>query len=222
MKRFLLLALAVSLNLQTSTTADEKAVEIPLKEIWALDMPGTRHIYKLEPEIFEQFRKLPSEEHKPLADKSLIFKFGETLDYLKADQEATQGFAVSGSGREALTNALQSRLKDGSPSSKFPANREITLIFFSHQLGRFVQLHEVKRHGDRIEVRYRLQPHSEPYLTGHFALIPLGKLPTGEYRVEIVRSPMEKKYLDRGSKESDPIRVAPSVCKPFTFEVIAE
>lgn len=198
------LFIAVIAVLISSTALAE---EIPLKSIWALDMPGTKSIYELEPGIYGDNRS--AEEQIELRKKSLIPKAFGDLSLLKPASQAGPGRAVAGVGLQALQDAVK-RKDEPLPEG------EVSLLYFSHQSGDSINLHEVTREGEQITVRYRVVPRETQSLTAEFALIPLGKLSKGEYRVEIVQIPMEQRYLDAGFRGRDVSRI---VCKAFSFTV---
>ncbi len=97
----------------------------------------------------------------------------------------------------------------------------MTLVFFSQEFNCYVRLQSVERQADVITVKYVFVPHKTKELTDHFALIPIGKLPKGKWRVEIVQSPMEQKYKDAGFKEVSAKIAGQVVCGSFTFEIVS-
>lgn len=192
MNRFLAFALLIC----SSATAEE----IPLKSIWALDMSGTKSIYELEPEIYTTVKGITGAKSRELFDKSLTTQFLKALGSLKKNEQPGRGFAVSGTGIEALKNAVKAREK---PCDTLPQG-EVTLVIFSH-LGGHVMVDSVSREGNKIEIGYRVKVIQTMDVMKKLALIPLGKLPAGKYDVSINRD--EKSSVSR------------SLCKPFSFTV---
>ena len=188
-------------------------VKIPLDEIWAYKMPSTRDVRTLERDKFapttEEIRKAlgPTPLEKPGPIKMPAPK---------------RGFAVVGGGRDALQQTYSVLVDKQKPPQQLPAGSEITLIFTSIQSQRYVELDEVERQGNDFVVRYRFVPHETAEVTEHFALIPLGKLPTGKHSVQIVQSPMEKKYLDRGFRPMSDADARRIVCGSFSFSVVED
>jgi hypothetical protein len=219
--------LAALILLSSCATAEEKRVDIPLETIWAYDMPGIwryekprmRDVQELEPEIFERIGAKPSTEQAELQKKSLVIQFGSTLDTLvnlpTLRERAGKAFAVAGTGREALQNAYRVRVERKSPSTSFSQGTDMSLVFFSHQFGDYITLDEVFRQGSKIVIRYRVVPRETQNLTAHFALIPLGKLPSAVYQVEVVgpRAPHASARDQLGEE------VSRHVSKGFSFTV---
>ncbi|MCC6491522.1 MAG: hypothetical protein IT424_00705 [Pirellulales bacterium] len=181
------------------------AEEIPLKEIWALNMPGTRDIHELEP--------------KPDADNSLMAIIGRAIN-ARYGRKVGKAFAVAGTGREALDAAF--RVITGQPKWSLKPLRgghEASIVFFTHYSHYYVHLARVARDGNAIRVEYELTPHHTDDLTSHIALIPLGPLPAGVYEVNIIGKSMSKKLIDKGFEEVDDERRELIVSSSFEFEV---
>ena len=199
---------------------EQKAVSIRLKDIWARNMPGTRDVRELEPEVFgESVRELSSEEVVGRSRRSLINQIGGALPFLPEGQSARRGFAVAGTDLEALQNAHAVFTKKRQVRQSFSTADNIGVVFYSHSFNQYVHLDNVKRDGKSIEIVYRFVPHETKEMTAHFALIPLGKLPAGKYRVDIVRAPMEEKFAKQGFKRVDTPWERRVVCRPFSFTV---
>lgn len=186
-----------------------EAVKIPLKDIWAADMPGTRDVYELE-------KGTGSRNHPaPLSDD-----IADALPFLSQGKTTGKGFAVVGTEKEALRSAAAILAKKQQPRQSFSTKANIWVVFFSHSFGQYVHLTSVERRDKIIKVGYRFVPHETKQLTAHYALIPLGKLPVGKYRVDIVRLPLEQKYVDQGFKSVDSELHNRVVCQPFSFEIV--
>ncbi len=133
-------------------------------------------------------------------------------------KDASPGFAVLGTGMDALHKAHAVLVKNQEPRKSFPADAEITLVFFSYQAGTYVHLHRVDRRDEIVEIRYRFVPHRTRDLSEHFALIPLGKLSGGKLRVEVIQSPLQQKHVNlSGMKPLQPEWGRQVVCKSFSF-----
>jgi hypothetical protein len=185
-----------------SALADEKPVEIPLREVWALDMPGTRNIHDLE--------------GKTDGDNSLMAVIGRALQ-ARNERKVGKAFAVQGSGLTALKAAFAVITKQR-PSAR-SLSGEVSVVFFTHESPYYVHLAKVTREGKGIRVEYEIVPHQTKELTIHFALIPLGELPSGDYNVDIVAKPMAKKYVEVGFKEISDEKKALIVSSFFKFHV---
>jgi len=209
---------------EKQTADDKESVEIPLSEIWAYNMPGTRDVQDLEPEVkaaIERLKTLPREEmekqFRRLLEDSLVWQIRKPLH--QRSKQAVSGFAVSSPEPELLQAVRDVLTGKEKRTDSFAAGSDITVVFFSRLSGTLVHIDHVERRGNTVEIQYRVVPHLDLYLSEHFALIPLGKLPSGFYQVKVVQGPMEQKYLDYGYKQGTPAQAAKFVSQSFTFEV---
>ena len=200
-----------------------QTVTIPLDQIWAVDMPGTHDVRELEPEKFgERTRSLPTDQRFKLLDESMTDQIRVALrrDRPSKGSAAQVGFAVIGTGREALEGAYDVLAKKKRPEDSFPLDSNVTLAFFSHLAGQYVHLKRIERHDTKIEVGYQVVPHMTTNSTWHFALIPVGKLPIGKYEVQINQLPGGKDktgHFVGGLPASEAQRI---VCGLFSFSVV--
>jgi hypothetical protein len=204
------------------TSEDQSRVRtIPLDQIWAYEMPGTRDVRELEPDNFGvRIRNLRSAEQAIKKDESLTYQLRNLLGRAKFDEQALPGFAVLGSGKEALRHAHAVLVKGQKPRKEFPPGSEISLVFFSKVFDYYVHLDNVKQRGTRITTSYFIVPHrGDP--TAHFALIPLGELRAGGWQVHFVRSPLTKAKSTEANVFPEPDAAWDSivVCRPFRFVV---
>lgn len=208
-----------ALTLLTSFTCAE---EVPLKDIWALDMSGTHDIYGLD---------LSSEEGQPGAPvgfeglrefrESSIKKIQRDLSTKSPAEKAKPGFALSRTGLAALNGARYAiGEKNHVPTSSFAAGEDLTLVFFSHPSSYYVQIAGVSREENLITIHYRFVPHYTSESTVHVALVPLRDLPVGEYHVDVKQLPMEEKFLKAGFKLVDDEHSRRIVCQPFDISVV--
>jgi hypothetical protein len=194
----------------TCAVAEEpKTVTIPLDQIWAWDMPGTRDIGQLEPNKPAKvaYGPLVGDIRRALAMTS------------KEREEAKPGFAVLGMGLEALREAHAVVVEGRPPQEAFSAGSEVTIVFFSYQFGPYVHLTHVQRRGNTVEVCYQFTPHRTDEITEHFALIPLGKPATAKYDVHVTQVPMEEVYVEQGFRPVSGATAHRIVCRPFSFSV---
>jgi hypothetical protein len=190
----------------------DKAVTIPLDQIWAYKMPGTRDIQELD----KARPKGSGRGFVALISESSVLR----AEDLKWEKLARPGFAVAGTGLSALAAAHDVFVANAKPHEIFSQDEEITIVFFSEPVsGDRVHVRNVERRGHNIEVQYRLEPYFEKHLSSGLALIPIGKLPVGEYHVELHQLPREKKYVERGFKPLNEEWSRKFLCKPFSFSV---
>jgi hypothetical protein len=173
-------------------------VEIPLEEIWALANPGTRNL-----------RELGS----PRVEDSFVEK---VLKQIRESWRQETGLVVEVEGGVALRKFHQVRVERLKRNTVRP-DVPLTLVFFTN-LTMAVHLDKVARTGNTFTVEYRFVPHREALASQQLALIPLGELAAGKYRVNIVRLPIEQKYIDNGLREPNP-KAFNNVCTSFDFGV---
>lgn len=177
------------------------AEEIPLSEIWAMDMPGTKAL------------------NRNMRAGKFVSEEGPLLEEIRWDKPSTrEGFAVVGTGMKALQNAYKVLVKNERPKNLFTTGKELSIVFFTGSLTQYIYLHDVKRNGNQIVVRYKLVPHQTLNMSKHLALIPLCDLQAGKYNVTIERLPLEDRYVKVGWKDP-PAGAEGLVSKSFSFTV---
>lgn len=205
-----LIILTLILSSASLAVAEEKPVDIPLKSIWAANMPGTRSIRDLEPRANDDHYR-----YGPLSREILR----AIHPRVKPEEDAGKCFAVEGEGLEALERANKVLVHDEKRPAVLPSGN-VTLIFYSRGASSYVHLQEASRKGSVITLKYRVVTHSEREITTHLALIPLGSLPPGRYQVEIDRLPTSYPHpLAPRPSKATPNREHRIVCLPSTFEV---
>lgn len=199
---------------QAFASAEEKPIEIPLKDIWALDMPGTRNLRDLDPS-----RKAEPRTVEEFIRTSLVERTVQALDgnnWPKKGHRAGRAFIVRGTDVDALHETYAVLSKEKKRGEFFPANQPLTLVFYSYSTGRYVHLDKVERDGQTINVHYHLVAHRTLDMSTYVALIPLGELPSGKMRVRIKQTPNE----DQSSENYTADRVAQRlICESFEFMV---
>ena len=177
-------ALLITLLFATSAQAEE----IPLKSIWALSMPGTIDVQKLNPKV--DLSKLSRQEAtKALPTRRIVSVLSRHRP--KEGEQAGPAFVVEGVGEEALKNAeavLTKQRRD--PPRYFPPDKELSLVFYAFSAYR-VHIESIDKEEKQIVVKYRRIPHLDMKMTTHFALIPIGKLSEGTKYIKIEQLPPE-------------------------------
>ena len=209
---------------EKQATDDKEPIEIPLSEIWALNMPGTRDVGELEPEVkaaIERIKTLPPQEmeqqFKQLMNDSLIWQIRKALQ--PGSKRAGPGFALASPEAELLEDVRDVLTGETKRANEFPGGSDITVVFFSRSMQLHVYIDHVERRANLIEIHCRFVPYQERYVSEHFALIPLGKLPEGFYQVKPVLGPVEQKYLDAGYTQKSLANAAKFVSQSFKFGV---
>ncbi len=181
---------------------------IPLDQIWALDMPGTQGLDKIAPDYgANSWRRL----RRLLAPK-------------QPAKKAATGFVIAlKQHRPNELDMISQILRFSRRSNSVPVTEEVGIVFYSTASAYRVEIEKVERLDSVVNIRYRLVPYqpnaSSPKTSVDLAVIPLGKLSSGEYSVEMTQSPMEQRFLDAGHKPVSDEQASRFVCQPFTFEV---
>jgi hypothetical protein len=164
----------ISILLALILSSVSYAKEIPLREIWARDMPGTKNIDELHkqwrPEDIARLQRNPAPN----------------------EETVRPTFAVQGTGFEALRNSYEVLVKKKEPKRSFDENTDISIIFFSRDDNWYVHLQSVEVKNKIITLNCNMVTHETQETTKHFALIPVGKLLSGEYQIEVVVSQVDK------------------------------
>jgi hypothetical protein len=209
------LALALLCGLPAAAAEPDDIVDIPLKEIWAADMPGTRNIRELEPRTAGDRRKfgpLMSALHRQLTR--------DNEDWGRPD--AGPAFVVPGKDIEALNGAYDVIFANHWEGPHQVPTGEVSLVFYARWTGQYVYVEKVERNGPAITLQYRFVVHRTKEITAHFALIPLGHLKGGKYDVRIIQLPVRHPDNEQGPVFRPPLeeKIANRVVsKSFSFEV---
>ena len=201
--------------------AKPDAILIPLKDIWAYDMPGTRDMHLLEVDK-SGFKSLSQDVHdQSQPDKhSLVSQIANAVGSSDPKKAALPGFAVLGTGLDALREA-HAILVDGKKATRsVPAGSKVSLFFFTKVFDYYVHFDAINAQGGTITIRYFFVPHRGDG-TCHFALIPVSESPVGEVNVEIIRSPLPAALQNAAYPIPDSSWDATVVCRPFKFTVDA-
>jgi hypothetical protein len=192
------------LGTSRAETPTDKDVKIPLDKVWAFRMPGTVDLATID---------------KPVASRE-IESIRRVLSMPTAQgKDAKAAFVVLGTGLKAIHEAHAVLVDGKKPRETIPKDSEASVVFFSYEFGRYVHLHSVERHGNSIEIKYEFVPHKSKELTEHFAVMPLGKLPAGTLRVDIVELPMPQQLIAAGWKPISADVSRGVVCRSFSFVV---
>jgi hypothetical protein len=219
---FAVLLTSCATSERQNTTSNSGVQTIALDQIWAYGMPGTHAVQELEPDKFgEHTRALPSAVQSRLLDESMA---DQSRVALRKEQPskggmAKPGFAVLGTGAEALQGAYHVLVKGHKPVDSFPMVSNVTLVFYSHLFGDYVHLEKAERRGKTIEVRYRFVPHYSKDMAWEIALIPLGKLPVGTYDVKIIQLPLPEGRTGSNGRYVSDETVSRIICRPFSFSI---
>ncbi len=217
----------------SSASADDSVITIPRDEIWSNAAPRSHSLRSLEPELLinrdtpEKIEKYSTPEGlaelKEKAAQSLVLKIERAMD---KKETLDTGFAVKGAGSDALRGVYDVLVEGHKVKNLFEPSDPVSVVFFSLPSDASVSVDRVERIDNVVKVYYFVAPQPRAIIKWHLSLIPLGKLEAGQYKVEMVRSPIEQHPSPRIQAliRDDKTRVAPKVdsliiCQPFSFEV---
>lgn len=179
---------------------------IPLKDIWALDMPGTRSMNRT-------MRGDPPAYVAP--EGRLVDEIRSALKYdPRKHAVAAEAFAVRGAGRDALREAYAVLVQGRAKRASFREDEKISLVFFSYLFSSYVHLVRVEQRSNSIQLSYRFVPHETREVTAHIALIPISNPGCGTIRVEVkpeIDATVPGRDWDRWARRI--------VARSFTFRV---
>lgn len=206
----------IASGLARGESKDRTSKEIPLKSVWAFEMPGTKDVKELEPKLDVRDPKF-----KDTWERSLVRQIGSLLSSgaPRGDEIPRPGFVVVGVDKEALQKA-QETLKDKYSvewQQQLPKDTELSLVFFHYVTGWHPQLTSVEQSAESIVVKYKFVNPKEPsFGAARFAIIPLGKLSPGIVEVKFE----EQRPVDyRGLPTKEKTNSEQLVCSSFSFVV---
>jgi len=235
---FGLVWLAVGLGCAYAVDGEENAgrtetIEIPLDQIAGLGRKGLRSlepdllVYRDTPEKIKKYSDLEvlQEAQRKIKQHSLVIPIERAMRELPIGKEVKPhaGFAVRGRDRSALPGVHRVLVQGEKPNESFSVDEEVSLVFYSHLAGPLVGLDRVERRDNRIEIHYLLIAEKQAYVSSIIALVPCGKLPTGEYQIKMIRAVAKEKGFNQ--QEFPPVEAGAEdhiICKPFSFTVVGE
>jgi hypothetical protein len=104
--------------------------------------------------------------------------------------------------------------------TKFAPGDDVSIFFFTYPTsGYYVYIQRAERRGNSIQITYQFYPHLTRDMTAHFALIPLGKLPEGQYQARMVQDKVHPRFKQLGMEPPDARTVSQLIGKDFSFAV---
>jgi hypothetical protein len=225
MNRLLVVVGVLLLSVTASAEPPKDTVTIPLDQVWAYDMPMTRDIRELEPNFSgKRIATLSAEERDHRFSQSLVNQVTGVLDYLSPRKNKLAGpaFAVTGTGLSALRQAHAVLVDNTTSQHLFGSADDISIVFFSHSFGSYVRFEQIQQHGNTFDIQYRFESHLTRDMSRHFALIPIGKLPIGTYRVKLVQLPIVGEGVAGEDTLVSADKVRHIICQSFYFSVVDE
>jgi hypothetical protein len=157
--------------------------------------------------------------------QSRLYQIHLAMMVVPEEAKVGPGFAVESTNRKSLQGIYDVLVKSERPVEHFPARTEVSLVFFARPGHPNIQLDEVVRKGNRIEIRYMLSHRvvQTSVVNPYLAMIPLGELPEGKYRVEMIRLMEKEKQLDRRQYVPAETGIEKRVVsESFSFEVVEQ
>lgn len=155
---------------------------VPLEDIWARDMPGTKEVFNLE-EPGGNY----SSPHEWF-DNSSVLQIGKALFKYAVTPSDSPGevFLVPGEGKTALRHAHAVLAK----KEAFPnitADSFVSLVFYAWPTsGSYLRIVSVEVTSGLITVRYQPVIQTVHDHGPRFALVPIGKLSEGPVKIEVI------------------------------------
>lgn len=191
--------------LTQKTSMTNSARLIPLQDIWAWDMPGTRPLNRTE-----TGNLLPSNSPELILLSEIISTLTSTPNNFTPDQ----CFAVEGEGKNALQEAHAVIVKKQAKKTSFSQDQKISLVFFSYPFNSYVHLVRVEQQDQSLQIFYRFVTHRTRQMTVHIALIPVNLSASGNTQVEIKSQPATGNIAGGWEQWEQKI-----ICRPFNFNV---
>lgn len=110
--------------------------------------------------------------------------------------------------------------KGQEPKTTLPASQAVSVVFFSLEAASEIQLHDVEIRGDEIQIRFSFVAHRNRGVESHCALIPLGALPPGRYKIKITEVAPDVPGPGQEKGELYPDLRDQFVCKDSTFTIV--
>ncbi len=207
------LAIITLVSLATSIANADDVVEIPLEEIWALNMPGTKDVREIARVDTDREPARPS--NLDLVIRSLVVTPTRTMPTLMAPGNPTRAVA-------SAATALRKRDPLFGDRGPISGSDDWNIVFYKFVSAYDVEIVSVERKAFHFNISYRFVPKYQPQATVGFAVIPCGKITAGNYHINIEKLPMEQRYLDAGFKPADDKFAQRLVSGDFVFDVIEE
>jgi hypothetical protein len=172
---------------KTSTPTGE-TITIPLTEIWSTNR---KRMWALNEPVTKYFGDVLKGDP---ANQSLLAEIKKALAVETLETKADSAFAVSGSFLAALKNAHAVLAGKQERPTSLSADSSISIAFFSLESPYYISITDVQIRREVIRIKYEYILHITEDMSRLFALIPLGKLSSGHYRVEIDHEPFEKRF----------------------------
>jgi hypothetical protein len=158
---------------------------IPLRKVWALDMPGTRQMSRT------QRGDPPSYES---SEGGLVAEIVRALNYPnrlnpklreKFMSFGTGSLVIAGRDMEALRGAHAVLVEGEEPRTFFRQDELLSVLFFTLPTGDFVHLSKAEQSGETVRIFYRLVPHKSKQTSVHVALVPITNPGSGHVQIKI-------------------------------------
>ncbi|MDC0936652.1 hypothetical protein OAS39_10225 [Pirellulales bacterium] len=127
-----------------------------------------------------------------------------------SEQKAGPCLIIPAEGIAALKIAAETLDRNLPAPKTIPFGRPLSLFFYSHIAPGYVQIRSIQREESLVTINYQIVTHASAAATTHYALIPLGPLPDGKFRVDIKELPPPTPYVFQSVADD-------AVCDSSTF-----
>ena len=218
----------------------DRVTTIPLDRVLGNGLRGLR---ALEPDLMvyldtrEKLREFASPDARAgllvRANLSLVWRIERAMGTLHNQGLAIPGFAVEGTDRSVLWGIHRVLVSRQPPCERFTAGDELSLVFYTRPLTPAVGLDRIEKYSHSFLIRYRLIDHGLPAMRWRLAIIPVGRLPVGEYRINLsgrwstdrhlsdLRR-IDPRFESTANPPVEPEFAARHVCHPFRFDVVGD
>ena len=158
---FLFVCLLVTIAQSETASKQPQVVLIPLNEICAYDMPGTRKIGELD-----AVKEPTGTTAHPIV-RQIVLALASRRP--KEAEDVGQAFIVSTTGEKAVQDARDVITKSVVPRTKFSPETDLTLFFYSVLGAPYARIASVEKSERVITVKYRFVSHNTRDDTLHLA-----------------------------------------------------
>lgn len=189
---------------------------IPLSEAWGYALAGTKDIRDLEP---ESYGRDDSPEGFEAFKSSRVQSILAALSDPDTQRAPAPAFLVKGTDDDALESAYHVLAGGRRPAQELPAGETLSLVFYTTSSGASVDVESIRKLDGVVRIEYRFRRHWTNESSAHLALIPLGDLPEGPARIEVVRLRPDSQANIKTAKDV-PQEYESVVSQSFRYEIV--
>lgn len=176
---------------------------IPTDSVWGYGFQSAKDLRSLNPDSYGRPVDgiSPGEVHRRFltSDVLRLSRHFQSKSLQIDKPNSCPCWVVVGDGEEALNQAVAVLLEKTPQPAILPSDRPLTLVFASPGTSYAFRLVDINWECKRLIIRYAYTHRQNLSMSAPIALVPLGKLPTGKYKV--IFKPIE---IDPSELEKDP------------------